>query len=42
ALLRNQLLSETEQLDNLLLPSSKYDEDTLAAVLAAVSKKKKK
>ncbi|KAE9166912.1 hypothetical protein PF004_g29001 [Phytophthora fragariae] len=42
ALLRNQLLSETEQLDNLLLPSSKYDEDTLAAVLAAVSKKKRK
>ncbi|KAE9270289.1 hypothetical protein PR003_g30877 [Phytophthora rubi] len=42
ALLRNQLLSETEQLDNLLLPSSKYDEGTLAAVLAAVSKKKRK
>ncbi|KAE9006150.1 hypothetical protein PR001_g17272 [Phytophthora rubi] len=42
ALLRNQLLSETEQLDNLLLPSSKYDQDTLAAVLAAVSKKKRK
>ncbi|KAE8960754.1 hypothetical protein PR002_g30110 [Phytophthora rubi] len=42
ALLRNQLLSETEQLDNLLLPSSKYDEDTLAAVLAAVSKRKRK
>ncbi|KAE8999466.1 hypothetical protein PR003_g20238 [Phytophthora rubi] len=41
ALLRNQLLSETLQLDNLLLPSSKYDEDTLAAVLAAVSKKKR-
>ncbi|KAE8979175.1 hypothetical protein PR001_g24627 [Phytophthora rubi] len=41
ALLRNQLLSETEQLDNLLLPSPKYDQDTLVAVLAEVSKKKK-
>ncbi|KAE9037163.1 hypothetical protein PR001_g7541 [Phytophthora rubi] len=42
ATLSNQLLSDAEQLDNLLIPDPKYDQETLTAVLSEVNKKKKK
>ncbi|KAE9354891.1 hypothetical protein PF008_g4319 [Phytophthora fragariae] len=42
ATLSNQLLSDAEQLDNLLIPDPKYDQETLTTVLSEVNKKKKK
>lgn len=42
ASLANQLLGDSKQIDNLLIPNPKYDHDTRAAVLAKVSKKKRK
>ncbi|GMF48829.1 unnamed protein product [Phytophthora fragariaefolia] len=40
--LRIQLQGDVEQLANLLHPNPKYDQDSLVAVLAEVSKKKRK